>query len=87
VLAPVLRQLTVEFTAGEPHGFAWEPLSVRHNENGEFDFAGLEPGLYSLRASGEGYADFVVSNVRVRPGKTLQVVFSMQPAGFIILCQ
>jgi Carboxypeptidase regulatory-like domain len=64
-----------------------KPLAVRPNENGEFDFSGLESGLYSLRASRDGYADFVVSNVRVWPGKTLQVEFSMQPASLIVLCQ
>lgn len=61
-------------------------LSVRSNENGEFGFDGLEPGLYSLRASRKGYADFVISNVRVPPGKTLHVLFSMQPSGYVVLC-
>lgn len=68
-------------------GLEGKPLTARTNDNGEFDFAGLEPGLYLLRASREGYADFAVSNVRVRPGKTLQVDFSMQPSGYITVCQ
>ncbi len=67
-------------------GSQGKPLAVRTNENGEFDFVGLEPGLYLLRAAREGYADFAVSNVRVRLGKTLQVHFSMLPSGYIELC-
>jgi Carboxypeptidase regulatory-like domain len=62
-------------------------LAVLTNENGEFDFVGLEPGLYLLRASRKGYADFAVSNVRVRPGKTLQVQFSMYPSEYTLVCQ
>jgi Carboxypeptidase regulatory-like domain len=67
-------------------GSEGKPLTALTNDKGEFDFAGLEPGLYLLKASREGYADFAVSNVRVRPGKTLQVDFSMQPSGHITLC-
>ena len=68
-------------------GAEGKPLTARANDHGEFDFAGLEPGLYLLSASRQGYADFAVSNVRVRPGKTLQVNFSMQPSGQITVCQ
>lgn len=64
-----------------------KPTTVQTDENGEFEFADLEPGLYLLRASREGYADFAVSNVRVRLGKTLEVQFSMQPSGYIVVCQ
>jgi hypothetical protein len=62
-------------------------LTARANNHGEFDFTGLEPGLYLLRASRQGYADFAVSSVTVRPRKTLQVDFSMQPSGQITVCQ
>jgi Carboxypeptidase regulatory-like domain len=65
-------------------GSGGKPFAVRTNENGEFHFAGLEPGLYLLRSSRKGYADFAVPNVRVRSGKTLQVHFSM--SGYITLC-
>jgi Carboxypeptidase regulatory-like domain len=62
-------------------------LAVRTNENGEFDVANLEAGLYRLKAVRKGYVDFQVLNVRVRPGKTLQAEFSMRPSGYIVLCQ
>jgi hypothetical protein len=68
-------------------GSKGKPLTARTNDRGQFNFASLEPGLYLLRASREGYSDFAVSNVRARPGKTLQVDFSMQQSGHITLCQ
>jgi hypothetical protein len=75
---------TVSVLRSGPEG---KPLATRTNDKGEFDFAALKPGLYVLRASREGYADFAVSKVRVRPGKTLQVYFSLQPSGHITICQ
>jgi len=81
--AGLLSGITISVLKSGSRG---KPLTVRPNENSEFDFAGLEPGLYLLRASLKGYADFAVSNVRVRPGKTLQVRFSMWPSGYIEIC-
>jgi hypothetical protein len=80
-VGPVASGATVSLLRSGSDG---KPLAVRTNENGEFDFDGLEPGLYLLRASLKGYGDFAVSNVRVRPGKTLQVHFSM--SDYITLC-
>ena len=68
-------------------GSEGKPLTTQTNDNGKFDFAGLEPGLYQLKASREGLNDFTVSNVRVRPGKILRVNFSMQPSGNVTVCQ
>ena len=80
----VLSGATVLVVRSESKG---KGLAARTNENGEFDLAGLEPGLYSLRASRKGFEDFAVENVRVRPGKTLQADFSMRPSGYIVVCQ
>ncbi|HEX7422853.1 MAG TPA: carboxypeptidase-like regulatory domain-containing protein [Terriglobales bacterium] len=57
------------------------------NEKGEFEFANLEPGLYQLKASRDEFYDFAVSDIRVRPGKVLQVEFAMRKSGELFLCQ
>jgi hypothetical protein len=60
---------------------------VHTNQKGEFEFVNLEPGLYELKASRGGFSDFAVSNVRVRPGKVLQVELALRKSSEFLLCQ
>jgi len=48
--------------------------------NGEYELAGLLPGLYTIRASRSGYAATTKSDVEVRSGSETTVHFTLSPS-------
>lgn len=54
-------------------------LSTTTNEQGEFRFAGLDPGEYEVRADLAGFGSVVQQNVRVSVGATTELTLVLQP--------
>lgn len=85
-----LKKITVQLFSPERGG---EPLSTLTDANGRFVFNGVEPGGYSLMASGNGYPPqrygqrgrFDAGKIlKLTPGHTEKdLVFRLQPPGVI----
>lgn len=45
---------------------------------GSFDFSGVTPGMYSLRATRRGYADFVIDRFEIKAGQRTHMVDSLE---------
>jgi len=58
----------------------FERVVVSEN-NGSFNFPGLQPGNYELTAELAGFSRFVVKNTIVNAGRTTDVNASLEPAG------
>lgn len=59
--------MTVEIVGGS--------RSALTNKEGEFEFFGLTPEMYSLQVGGMGYQQKIISGVKIIPGFTTQVKF------------
>jgi hypothetical protein len=53
----------------------WEMLT---GPWGSFSFGGVTPGMYSLRATRRGYADFVIDRFEIKPGWRTHIVDSLE---------
>jgi hypothetical protein len=80
-------RIRVEKLSVQRSGAGGKPITVRTNDKGEFTFRDLHPGLYEFKASRDNFADFAVSNLRVRPEKLLHLEFSMRASDTPFLCQ
>jgi hypothetical protein len=45
------------------------PLTTKTNDEGKFHFLDIKPGLYTLRASRDGYADFSIDQFEIKTGQ------------------
>lgn len=65
------------------------PIVTRSNAKGQFRFSALPPGMYSLRATRSGYADFLLRKVEIRSGQWTQVHESleMEPCPSGVTCK
>lgn len=45
---------------------------------GSFGFSGISPGMYSVRATRRGYADFVIDQVEIEAGRRTHIVDSLE---------
>src|SRR5260370_37853389 len=48
-------------------------LDTTTNRDGFYEFKGLAPGAYTLKAVAKGFAIFTQENIQILPGKTLQL--------------
>jgi hypothetical protein len=56
-------------------------LNTTTNDDGSYRFNNLQPGVYTVTASGTGFGTIKRENVTVELGRTLQVNFELKPVG------
>src|SRR5215208_2934985 len=56
-------------------------FNATSNDEGYYRFNNLQPGLYTITASGTGFGSVKRDNVTVELGRTLQVNFELKPVG------
>ncbi|HVG18065.1 MAG TPA: TonB-dependent receptor [Blastocatellia bacterium] len=56
-------------------------VNTTSNDEGVYRFNNLQPGLYTITASGTGFGSVKRDNVTVELGRTLQVNFELKPVG------
>lgn len=60
---------------------AQRSFNATTNEGGEYVFNNLQPGMYTVKATGAGFGTITRENVPVELGRTLQVNFDLVVAG------
>jgi hypothetical protein len=60
---------------------AQRTFNATTNEGGEYNFNNLQPGVYTVTATGAGFGTVTRENVPVELGRTLQVNFDLAVAG------
>ena len=60
---------------------AQRSFNATTNENGEYNFNNLQPGMYTVTATASGFGTIGRENVPVELGRTLQVNFDLVVAG------
>ncbi|PSH02995.1 MAG: hypothetical protein CXZ00_14445 [Acidobacteria bacterium] len=58
-----------------------ELFETRTGSYGAFRIVGLRPGLYSLKATGKGFADFHILRITVEVGRITEIEISFEVAG------
>jgi hypothetical protein len=48
------------------------------NENGDFELAGLAPGVYSFKASASGFKELVINEITVTNARTVTIEFQLE---------
>src|ERR1044071_3954466 len=56
-------------------------FTTKTNDDGVYRFNNLQPGLYTVTASGTGFGSVKRDDVSVELGRTLQVNFELKPVG------